>query len=468
MEHEPGSFRDREGRVLLRDGVVLRVLSQSAMEDWQSLSSTQLFTRAVSEGKIIPTRLADVSDEELAALSERWVGALEHERIPFISYPYEWSFSMLKQAALLHLELLLAALDDDLILKDSSAYNIQWRGSSPVHIDIPSFTRLQPGEAWVGYLQFCQLFLYPLMLTAYKNLPFQPWLRGAIDGINPIECRRIMSLRDHLRPGVLTHVFLQSQLQASTADSKTSMRGELRQLGFSKSLIVNNAGKLQRTVKKMRWQERRSEWVAYATDHSYQEEDERQKQEFVSRAVGLRHWKTVWDLGCNTGVYSRIAAENADSVVAIDGDHLAVERFFIELQQEGPGNILPLVMNLADPSPNLGWRGQERQSLTARGPAELILFLALIHHMVISANIPLEELVDWLAELGSHLVIEFVTKRDAMVQKLLLNKDDIYSDYELANFERCVDQYFETMAREALQEGTRVLYFLAPRKSSVA
>lgn len=462
-DFEPGSYRDRQGRVFYLDDRVFRALSSSALADWQALSATEFFRQSQTEGRLVATRQLDHDGGRFDTVAGEWAAFLEHDRVPVISYPYEWSFGMLRDAALLHLDLLLEALAEDLILKDSSAYNIQWIGTRPLHIDIPSFERWQPGEPWVGYRQFCQLFLYPLMLTAYRNLPFQPWLRGALDGITPQECARLMSARDFLRPGVMTHVVLQSKLLEATADSSTSLRKDLKASGFDKELIAKNARGLRKVVTNFRWKQKSSEWSSYTEQNSYTDHDEETKRQFVGEAVSTRRWGLAWDLGCNTGRYARLAAEHADSVVAMDADHLTVDRLYTELRAEGDERILPLLMNLADPSPNLGWRGLERRALADRRPVDLVLCLALIHHLVITANIPLYELVCWFGGLGSWLIIEFVTKDDPMVQRLLLSKEDIYNDYSLEAFEREIAQHFQEVARLPLPNGTRTLFFLRPR-----
>ncbi len=187
IQLEPGSFRDRHGRIVYHQDKVLRCLSESATAHWVTLKSKRFFQDAVAGGRLVATTEAevDVGSFDLPNI-EHWHTVLEHERIPFVSYPYEWPFGMLKEAALLQLQLLEAALGEDMILKDATAYNVQWRGVQPVFIDIPSFEVLEPGAAWVGYRQFCQLFLFPLMLQAYRQVPFQPLLRGMVDGIGQI------------------------------------------------------------------------------------------------------------------------------------------------------------------------------------------------------------------------------------------------------------------------------------------
>lgn len=463
---DSGSFRDREGRVFYHEGRVYRALSRRALETWEALAAAPFFERWTREGKIVGTTRAGLSEDELQRVAPHWVAALEHERIPFISYPYEWPFSMLRDAALLQLDLLLAALGEGFILKDASAYNIQWRGARPVFIDVASFEIRTAGDPWVGYLQFCQLFLYPLLLTAYRDVPFQPWLRGSIDGISPEACNGVLNRwRDRVRPGVFADVYLQAKLQAREAGAggvsgePESLRSDLRQVGFRKEMIVHNVRRLRRVVDRLAWRRTSSEWASYADENSYDRESRELKERFVREAAATRRWPLVWDLGANTGVFSRLVSEYADHVVAFDADQLAVDRFYRRLAAEGPENVLPLVVNLADASPALGWRHRERKALSERSRPDLVLCLALIHHLVITANIPLPELVDWLAGLGADLIIEFVTKDDLMVKKLLRNKEDIYDDYALPLFEAALRKHFEIVRQASLQNGQRVLYF---------
>jgi SAM-dependent methyltransferase len=395
-----------------------------------------------------------------------WAGVLRHARIPFISFPYEWCFGMLKDAALLQLELLEAALGEGMILKDSTPFNVQWAGARPVFIDVASFERLRPGEPWAGYRQFCEMCLYPLLLQAYRNVAFQPWLRGRIDGIEAMQCWNLMSARDLLRRGVLAHVYLQAKAQSRFADSGQNVRADLRAAGFHIALIKANVQRLTRLLRRLRWRQSVSTWSEYTTGTSYAERGRDEKAAFVQRAVGSRSWHLVWDLGCNTGVFSRLAAQHAELVVAMDGDQLVIERLYHGLKREGQRRILPLVSNVADPSPRLGWRGMERGSLADRGRPDLTLCLALIHHLAISANVPVREIVEWLRSLGGALVIEFVTKEDPMVRRLLQNKRDDYADYDRAWFEGCLRDLFDVAEVAELAGGTRILYFAAPRGSA--
>lgn len=456
---ESGSFRDRNARVYYLSDKVFRTLSEQSTKDFISLSKKEFFKQAVTRGNIIGTQLVEKSNLPSELLQGPWSSILQHSRIPVVSYPYEWSYSMLKDAALLHLELLESALNDNFVIKDSSAYNVQWIGCKPVFIDIPSFESYKAGDIWAGYRQFCQMFLYPLFLYVYKKIPFHNLLRGNIDGLEISDVYHTMSFRDLFRAGVLKHVYLQYKLQGNYAASNRNVRKELSDLGFHKELILANVKSLKKLVRKLNLSIKESVWSDYAQNHSYSSDDHEIKKQFISKYSNERSRNLVWDIGANTGTFSHIAAQSAKYVLAIDADHLAVEHMYLDLKAKGPGNILPLVMNLANPSPNHGWRGIERKTLNERGKPDLVMALALIHHAVISANIPLEEFVAWLASLTPELIIEFVDKDDSMVKTLLANKEDIYSDYTQENFENCLSSHYKISETLSLKSGTRTLYY---------
>lgn len=464
-EFEGASFRDPRARVFRVDGRILRGLDDTAYTHWNRLRETELYRRFTEDGLVIATRELDAASVP-GGIPGSWAGVLEHEPVPFVSYVYEWPFSMLRDAALSHLQLLEAALAEGMILKDSTPYNFQWRGARPVFIDIPSFETLAPGAPWAGYRQFCELFLNPLMLQRYKNVPFQPWLRGSLEGIRPVEIRALMSARDWLRPGVLKHVVLHAAAETRFTDTKLNIKSEMKDAGFSTELIRANVRGLRRVVEKLGLPAGKSEWTDYDTMTHYDDSDRRDKQEFVRRAVSARPRELVWDLGCNVGVYSRIAAEHSRYVVAMDADRPTVERLYRELRSEGNETIHPLTIDLVDPSPDRGWRHAERRTLEARGRPDLILCLALIHHVVLGRNVPLRDFLDWLADSGADVVVEFVAKDDPMARKLLRNKDDDYVDYTPETFARWFEERFEVASRLDLGSGTRTLYFGRARRAS--
>ena len=456
---EPGSFRDPESRVFYSGDEVYRALSADGLSDFEALRESGL----LEDERIVRSELAPDTAALRDLLVHEPAGVLRHERIPFVSYPYEWTFSMLKDAALVQLDLLLAALEKDLVLKDSTPYNVQFRGATPVFVDVGSFERIRDGEPWVGYRQFCMLYLYPLLLQSVKGVPFQPWLRGSIDGITPGQMRALCSFRDRFRKGLFTNVFLHAKLEERYADRPDQVKQEVKRV-FKKELFVANVRKMRKLVGRLEWSPPEGVWTAYGERNTYTEATAKRKDEFVREVATARAWNLVWDIGANNGRYSRIAAEGAKTVVAVDADQGPVELLYRDLRKEGNEQILTLTMNLADPSPGLGWRGLERKALPERGKPDLVLALALIHHVAISANVPVKEFVDWLASLGTHLVIEFPTREDPMVKKLLAPKrEGLHPDYELGFFERTLGEAFEVERSERLESGTRVLYYARPK-----
>jgi len=460
---EPGSFRDPDSRVFTSDGRVLRLLSEQGLADWRDLSSSGLFEELVGEGSLVGTR-----ETELPGAAEGIhggvAGVLEHDRIPFVSYPYEWTFSMLRDAALLQLALLRRAIESGMILKDSSPYNVQFRGAQPVFIDVGSFERLREGEPWAGYRQFCMLFLYPLLLQAWKDVPFQPWLRGSLDGITPHEARGLLSSRDLLRRGALSHVVLHERLERRYEEKEADLKGELRKAGFKKELILANIRGLERLIGRLRWDPARSPWSEYGPETTYSHDDAERKARFVADAVASKQPRLVWDLGCNEGRHARIAAEHAEYVVAMDADSLVVDRLYRALREENESRILPLTVNVVDPPPALGWRGRERRPLPDRGRPDLTLALALIHHVSIGGNVPIAELLDWLQGATGSLVIEFVSPEDPMARRLLARKrPGDHPDYRADWFEQCLKERFDVMRSVQLADGARTLYLARPK-----
>lgn len=453
---EPGSFRDPESRVFYSNGEVHRVLSRAGLEDFEALVMSGL----LDDPRIVTTERVDGPPPVPDLLAHDAVALLRHEPIPFVSYPYEWTFSMLRDAALLQLDLLLAALEHDLILKDSSPYNVQFRGARPVFIDVGAFERLRPEELWVGYRQFCMLYLYPLLLQALKGVDFRAWLRGSIDGISPLEMRGLMCFRDRFRRGLATSVFLHARLERS-ARARTPTKASA---SVGRHVIRANVRKMRKLVARLDWRPPEGIWVAYGEQNTYTEADARRKEDFVRQVAALRSWRLAWDLGANNGRYSRVVAEHARHVVAVDADPGPVELLYRDLRAAGDERILPLATSVTDPSPGLGWRGRERRPLLERGRPSLVLALALVHHVSIAGNVPLSEFVDWLAELGAPLVIEFPTRDDPMVHALLdAKREGLHPDYELEFFERRLGAGFDVRRREQLDSRTRVLFYATPK-----
>ncbi len=452
-----GSFRDRDGRVYHYQERIFRGLSASALENYRQLRQKPFYQRLAESGKVIGTREVAVEENPLPEeIQSQWTGFLEHDAVPVVSYPYEWTFSMLKAAASLQLQLVEQAVSSGFTLKDATPYNVQFVDRKAVFIDIPSFEPLQQGEPWSGYRQFCEMFLFPLFLQAYKGCNFQPFMRAAINGIDVQTAAALFGFRDRFRKGVMSHVWLQAKLDRRYGGSSENVRSSLKSAGFNRELILVNVRKMQKLVQKLEWEASGSEWGDYSEFHNYSEDDHVRKEKFIRAAIATEKPAVVWDIGCNTGQFSRIAAAGCRQVLAMDIDHVAVERLFLD--KDTQDNILPLLQNVADPSPNWGWRNCERGDLQSRSRPDMVLCLALIHHVVITANIPLAEFIDWLAGLTDRLVIEYVSRKDDKVKTLLRNKEDKYQDYSRESLEENLARHFRIVQQQEVNNGDRTLY----------
>jgi len=306
------------------------------------------------------------------------------------------------------------------------------------------------------------------MLQAYRGIPFQPLLRGRIDGIDVQIAAGLFGLSNSFHKGVLTHVWLQARLDRRFGGTRRDVRAELKSAGFHKELVLANIRKLRRLIARLEWSGADSEWGGYEEFHNYSEDDHRLKTSFVAECVAASSARCIWDIGCNTGQFSKVAADHAEQVLAMDSDHFAVERLYREVQSEARKNILPLVQDIVDPSPNWGWRNQERTDLRTRASPDLILCLALVHHVVISAHVPLGEFIAWLANAAPQLVIEYVSRSDDKVKTLLRNKVDSYDDYSREHFEAALSHHYAIRSRKALGSGNRFLYWCVGRGAQAA
>lgn len=463
---DPGSFRDPTNRVLFVDGEVFRGLDSQAKTAFERLSGSELYRRAQDSGRIVSTELVDPPPTELSRLG--WEAALSHERIPIISYPYEWTFGMLRDAAVLELDLTLEALADGLITKDATPYNVQFVGSRPIHIDVGSFEPLGQGEPWFGYRQFCQQFLYPLLLTARRGIHHQKLLRGSLRGITPEECVALLRWRDLIRRGTFTHVLLHAQAERRrTPRDPATVRSELKAAGLGAKVLEAQLRGLRRLVTGLRRPSVDTVWSGYSQRGHYVEHDLAVKRAFVERAVSRRPRTQVLDLGANDGAFSELAARHAKSVVATDRDPVVVDRLYEQLAAEGATGILPLVMDLTDLPSGAGWRGRERTAFLTRLAPDLVLCLALVHHLVITESIPIDEVVGFLAEFKAPVLLELPRPDDPMVEVLAAQKKDpreALSRYSLGEFESALSMRFRVAER--LEVGSRVLLELHPTRAS--
>ncbi len=463
--YEPGSFRDPDSAVFTAGGKVLRGLSGHAADDWERLSGTDFFPRLTASGQIVRTSVHE-GEAPPSPRGQPWARVLEHERIPVVSYPYEWPFAMLRAAAVLHLEVLAAALDEGLSLKDGTAYNVQFVGSRPTFIDIGSF-EASTGP-WPGYRQFCQTMLFPLMVQAHLGVPYQPLLRGAIDGLSASDVAGMFSGLRRFRKGVLRNVTLHSVLERKVTTASETVKSDLKSSGFSTELAKATTKNLLKLVRSLEVAKRgsagddqHSVWSDYRDTCSYSDDDAKAKQAFVRAALAEGDHRVVLDLGANDGEYSLIAAELADQVVAVDGDEKVIDLLYRRLHAAGEEKVLPLVMNLVDPSGGIGWRNRERAPFVERVHPDVTLALALVHHLTIAANVPLPEVVAWLASFGGRVVVEFPHVDDVQVKRLLANKPaGLFDDYRRDAFEALLAEHFLVQRHETLPGGTRTIYLV--------
>jgi ribosomal protein L11 methylase PrmA len=455
---DPGSFRDPGGFVYRRDGVLYRQIDAPAIDDWTAFLASGLAERLIGEGRLIGHQEASLDVAATAAAR----AVIRPDAIDFVSYPYEWTFGELQDAALLTLDVQLAALEAGWTLRDATAYNVQFRDGRPILIDSLSFAPLEDGAPWIAYRQFCEHFLAPLALMARRDVRLARLLRADPDGIPLDLAATLLPWRTRFSLGLLSHVHLHARAQHRyAADDEAGSTA--RAVRIDRGRLVALVGNLRSTVAGLRWTPAGTEWSDYADHTSYGDAATASKVRLVGELLAQTGATSVWDLGANTGRYSRVAAEGGRRVLAFDIDPAAAERNYRQLRQERRGDILPLVMDLANPSPGLGWAGRERRSLIERAGPDAILALALVHHLAISRNVPLPMLLDLFASFAPWAVVEFVPKDDPMVRRLLATREDIFPDYTLDSFRAAAAERFEIIAERPIDESPRVLFLLRRR-----
>jgi hypothetical protein len=452
LERVPSSYRDPSGFLFYHQGTLFRFVATSYRAHYDALMTGGLYEELTGAGLLVPHQ--EVSVAELATPDAYRV--LAPERVPFVSYPYEWCFGQLKAAALCTLEIQKRALGHGMILKDASGYNVQFRRGRPIWIDTLSFDLYREGTPWVAYRQFCEHFLAPLVLMVRVRADAGRLLREYLDGV-PLEvAARLLGARGAFSPAVLMHIRLHARSIRHFADTNTKVPPKVPRMG-QRSLVAL-IDSLAAAVRGLDWKPSGTPWADYGRAHGYTAESLEAKHRVVAdylRAAGAR---TVWDLGANTGDFSRLAAGTGASTIAFDADPAAVELNYRQSVADDEERILPLVMDLTNPSPSLGWGLRERMSLVDRGPADVLLALALVHHLAISHNLPFELTAETFARLGRRLIIEFVPKDDPQVQRLLRSREDIFTQYDREGFERAFSRFFRVEHCSVLPASGRVLY----------
>lgn len=453
---DAGSFRDPSGTVLVAADRVFRTVMPFAAADYESTRRTGILEELVAKGLVVDER--PVARELLGELGAAASYVVEHPKLPFISYPYEWCFHALKDAALLHLELHLRCLERGVTLSDASAFNVQFRGPKPVFIDTLSFRPYREGEIWTAHRQFCDHFLNPLLLRALLGIPHNAWYRGSMDGIPVEHLANALPLRAKLSWNVLKHVVLHALLEkASAKGTPAAAAGQVRLPLAAFRRVLSG---LRDWVARLQPKDRQaSVWQDYAQANSYSADEARKKAQFVREFAAATKPALLWDLGCNSGDYSKAALEAGAALsIGFDFDIGALEAAYLRAKAENL-NLLPLHLDATNPSPSQGWAQHERKGMRERAPADAILALAFVHHLAVAKNVPLDYVVDWLTGLARSGIIEFVQKDDPMVRELLRLRADIFSEYSEENFERALRARARIARVEQVSAAGRKLYW---------
>lgn len=450
------SFRDPSGFLFHHNGVLYRQVNQSYQKQYQMARDSGLLELTFKKGWMVPF----VETQEVEPVTPDGFKIIKPELIPFISYPYEWCFSQIKDAALLTLDIHLAAIEHDMLLKDSSIYNVQFHKGRPLFIDHLSFDFIGNHGVWPAYGQFCRHFLAPLFLMANCDHRIALMYRNFIDGIPLDLASKMLPRKTWFNLRALVHLHLHAKSQMRYRDKAIRIKKSQATPQVLRSIALS----LRKAVERLFWRDDNTEWAQYYNDTNYSNLAMLAKKEAVRELLRQADVHTVWDLGGNNGEMSRIASGMGLEVVCFDVDPTAVEQNYLRCVRDGETNILPLVMDLINPSPGLGFAGQERNSLESRGPADLAMALALIHHLAISNNLPFDYIAQYFASLSNWLIIEFVPKEDSQVERLLRTREDIFYDYNQDVFEQCFGRYFEIKRRIDISDSKRSIYLMVLRR----
>ena len=453
------SFRDPSGFIFLADSTIYRQINASYADDWSLLGESGLLHELTSRGLLVAHEPFPLS----SAFSDSAIAVIKPEHVPFVSYPYEWSFSQLQDAALTTLEIQNLSLARGMTLKDASAYNIQFLRGRPTFIDTLSFESYREGEPWIAYGQFCRHFLAPLALMALDDVRLGALLRLYLDGIPLDLTAHLLPGSTKLRPGLLAHIHVHARAQRG--DTRPTADKKAKPAQVSKNAMLALIDSLEGTVRSLHWEPNATEWSDYYADTNYTAAAMGDKHRLVAEFIAAAdpQNRVCWDLGANTAEFSKLASEQGFYTIAMDGDGAAVEKAYLSVRETHEASILPLCIDLTNPSPTLGWANAERDSVIARGPAGLVLSLALVHHLVIGNNVPLPLLAQFFSNIGEFVICEFVPKHDSQVERLLRSREDIFVDYDEAGFETAMGEHFDMVRSEPVAGTERRLYLMRKR-----
>ena len=431
-KRDPGSFRDDRGHIYLIDGKIYRTINRSAIEQYKDLIQNKIISKSINNNYLVNT--TEVSNEiPNSNFKDPIYKIVQHEKIPFISYPYEWSFSQLKEAALHHLKFNIFLLKNNFILRDASAYNIQFIGTRPIFIDLLSISKYEENELWYGYRQFCMQFLNPLILRSKIGITHNEIYKGYVEGIPSSDISKMLSFKKFTSFNLFSHVYLHAKSEKIDKIKETNLTSNKRKLSRRAYLaILEQLYKWIDGMKPLNFQ--KSIWGEYSNDNTYLDSERIIKENIVSDFCKKNKPNRVIDLGCNTGNYSDIALESgAGYVIGFDFDNDALEIAFKKFRNLNK-NILTLYMDASNPSSSIGWNEIERQSFSKRSKVDAVIALAFEHHMIIGKNIFIDEFIDWLLSISDDGLVEFVKKDDPTIIEMLKYREDVFDSYSEENF----------------------------------
>ena len=446
------SFRDPSGRIVRYGDTLYRTVSASYAQHYDYLMSSGLYQSLTADRLLVSHAEVDIPPQ---CESDPY-RVLLPEAIPFISYPWGWSFTQLQDAALLTLEVAWRALEHGMVLKDANAFNVQFIGSRPIFIDTLSFEVYEEGEPWVAYQQFCEFFLAPLELEARIDPSLAQLFRTNLSGVPLGLASKLLPLKTRFMPSTALHIHAHARAQKRYEHAGDAARG----VRVSKHNMFALLDSLRTAVKRIPWSPPQTEWGDYYSDTNYSASAMAAKEESVRELLGAVSPATVWDLGANTGRFSEIAADLGAYTIALDIDPVAIDSAYRKLRSRSDERILPLRMDLMNPTPSLGWALGERMALTERPRPDALLALALVHHLAIGQNVPLDWIAQFFSTLSDNLVIEFVPKSDSQVQRLLQSREDIFPQYTQAGFEQAFSQRYSIRRSVPVAGSERTLYLM--------
>ncbi len=454
----PASFRDRDGRLFTESGVLYRRVHPSYEPHYAQLMSSGLYRKLTDEKQLVAHEECPVPPD-LAGVASR---VLRPFRLPVISYPFEWCFDQLKDAALLTLQIQKTALAHGMTLKDASAYNVQFHEGRPVFIDTLSFQTHVDGDSWAAYRQFCRHFLAPLALMSYRGAEHGRLLRADLEGLSLGLASAALPWTSRLNLHLLLHLHAHADSERAAGASAPARPGA--SASMTRSALLALVESLQNAVRGLRLKNTRNVWTRYyGQTHNYADAGLEEKEAAVKNLLDRISFSKVWDIGANTGRFSRLCAERSALTLALDSDPECVNELYTGLRSEANPFLFPLVYDAADPSPAMGWALEERDSLEARFRPELILALALVHHLVIGRNLTWEQLAGRWSRTAKHLIVEFVPKSDSQIARLLAHRKDVFTDYDEPSFLAAFGGHYRIEASAAIQPNGRKLFLMTSR-----